>query len=389
MALPLRLWGWVWKRGWRRRIAIAGVAVIAVGILIGIWLMQTGVVVGAAGWVVVGVAFVWFLLASVKKALHGARNSVLAVVSASAVVFLAGFPLLVVMLSTASGGASAAFVALVRNHGSTSTAAQAGTVCAAAVPVLVVVLPEIVRRRLSWCDAPIGARETLPVWLATAAAFATWSYIFLLRFGGQALSGRQPFTTPQLAAIAVGVAGLLAPYYLFIARSCWKYGIAIVFDPGARGPLAESLGDIRHALFPGSAAAERRTERRAGPDRDGGSADRGDGAGVPGEFEGLRDRLRDFARARDWEACHSPRNLALALAGEVGELAAELQWIPDGEVAIHVQDPLARQRLADEAADVLIYLTRFADVCGINLLSAAQAKIERNEQRFPVRQHDQ
>jgi len=104
---------------------------------------------------------------------------------------------------------------------------------------------------------------------------------------------------------------------------------------------------------------------------------------VPNEFESLRDQLRQFAAARDWGKFHSPRNLALALAGEVGELAAELQWVPDDGVAEHLTDPAARARLADEAADVLIYLVRFADVCDIDLLSEASAKISRNEVRFP------
>lgn len=97
----------------------------------------------------------------------------------------------------------------------------------------------------------------------------------------------------------------------------------------------------------------------------------------------LSDRLGAFADARDWPRFHTPRNLALALAGEVGELAAELQWVADSEVADHLADPEARGRLADEVADVLIYLTRFADVCGIDLVSEAHAKVDKNEKRFP------
>ena len=104
---------------------------------------------------------------------------------------------------------------------------------------------------------------------------------------------------------------------------------------------------------------------------------------MPNDFESLQDRLRRFAEARDWEKFHSPRNLALALAGEVGELAAELQWVADGEVPGHLRDPAARARLADELADVLIYLVRFGDVCGIDILPEAHAKIDRNEVRFP------
>lgn len=95
----------------------------------------------------------------------------------------------------------------------------------------------------------------------------------------------------------------------------------------------------------------------------------------------LTARLRAFAEARSWERHHTPRNLALALAGEVGELCAELQWVRD-DAPGSWPDGL-RARVSDEVADVLIYLVRFADVCGIDPLAAAAAKIERNETRFP------
>lgn len=104
---------------------------------------------------------------------------------------------------------------------------------------------------------------------------------------------------------------------------------------------------------------------------------------MPSELDVLCDRLRSFAAARGWGGGHSVRNLALALSAEVGELGAELQWIDDARVGRHLQDPAARARIADEAADVLIYLVQFADVCGIDLLAEAYAKIERNESRFP------
>lgn len=106
---------------------------------------------------------------------------------------------------------------------------------------------------------------------------------------------------------------------------------------------------------------------------------------MPSELDVLCDRLRSFAAARGWGGGHSVRNLALALTAEVGELGAELQWIDDAKVGRHLQDPAARARIADEAADVLIYLVQFADVCGIDLLAEAYAKIERNESRFPPR----
>jgi dCTP diphosphatase len=95
----------------------------------------------------------------------------------------------------------------------------------------------------------------------------------------------------------------------------------------------------------------------------------------------LAQRLRRFALERGWVRFHTPRNLALALAGEVGEVAAELQWLTDAEAAALTPD--ARARLADELADVLIYLVRLADVTGIDVVAAAHAKTDRNAERFP------
>lgn len=94
--------------------------------------------------------------------------------------------------------------------------------------------------------------------------------------------------------------------------------------------------------------------------------------------------IREFAVEREWSQFHTPKNLAMALGGEVGELQAELQWLTDPQVEAGLVDGGLRGRLADEVADVLIYLLRFADVTGIDPVSAAWAKIERNEDRYPV-----
>jgi dCTP diphosphatase len=97
----------------------------------------------------------------------------------------------------------------------------------------------------------------------------------------------------------------------------------------------------------------------------------------------IRSRLREFSAAREWEQFHTPKNLAMALAGEAGELIAELQWLSDTEIARQLSDGELRKRLADETADVLLYLVRLADVCGIDLVEAAHSKVTRNESRYP------
>ncbi|MCP2259421.1 MazG nucleotide pyrophosphohydrolase domain-containing protein [Streptoalloteichus tenebrarius] len=103
-----------------------------------------------------------------------------------------------------------------------------------------------------------------------------------------------------------------------------------------------------------------------------------------GSYEELAGRLGEFAAAREWERFHTPKNLAMALAGEAGELVAELQWLTDEEIRAALAEGPLRDRLADEAADVLLYLVRLCSVCDIDLVAAAHAKIARNERRYPV-----
>ncbi|MCX2730124.1 nucleotide pyrophosphohydrolase [Saccharopolyspora sp. NFXS83] len=98
----------------------------------------------------------------------------------------------------------------------------------------------------------------------------------------------------------------------------------------------------------------------------------------------LRARLRTFAQERDWGRFHSPKNLAMALSGEAGELIAELQWLDDASVADGLEQGALQERLADEAADVLLYLVQFTEAAGIDLVEAAHAKIDRNESRYPA-----
>ena len=94
----------------------------------------------------------------------------------------------------------------------------------------------------------------------------------------------------------------------------------------------------------------------------------------------LTNRMRAFTEARDWGRFHDLKSLTLALAGEVGEVAELVQWLP----AAAAPDDRLKGRLGDELADVLLYLVRLADVLGIDLGEAALKKLALNEERFPV-----
>jgi len=102
------------------------------------------------------------------------------------------------------------------------------------------------------------------------------------------------------------------------------------------------------------------------------------------DIEVLKLRLREFAVARDWEQFHSVRNLILALVGEVGELAAEFQWISDEDIANALQDTNKRESVSSEIADVFIYLLRLSDITGIDLAEELKKKLAINEERYPA-----
>ena len=100
------------------------------------------------------------------------------------------------------------------------------------------------------------------------------------------------------------------------------------------------------------------------------------------QLETLQKEIRQFAKDRDWEKFHAPKNLILALSGEVGELAEVFQCLDENET--HSLTKSNRNEAADELADIMIYLIRLFDVLDINPAEAVAAKMEKNSQKYPV-----
>ncbi len=98
----------------------------------------------------------------------------------------------------------------------------------------------------------------------------------------------------------------------------------------------------------------------------------------------LREQMRAFTHERDWEQFHDPKSLLLALVGEVGELSELLQWLPAAEAEDLAKAAPLNTRLGEELSDVLLYLIRLADVCGVDLGQAVHDKLAANEQRFLI-----
>lgn len=103
---------------------------------------------------------------------------------------------------------------------------------------------------------------------------------------------------------------------------------------------------------------------------------------MPDSLEQLRQRLAGFARERDWEQFHSPKNLSMALIAEAAELVEHFQWLSEEQSGNLPADKLEEVRL--ELADIQIFLIRLADQLGVDLVQAAQDKTDINETRFPV-----
>lgn len=100
--------------------------------------------------------------------------------------------------------------------------------------------------------------------------------------------------------------------------------------------------------------------------------------------DGAAQALRQFAEERDWHKFHSPKNLAMALSGEVGELTEIFQWMSEADSLSAATSPKTSQAVRDELADVALYLVRLADVLGVDLNAAVSSKLASNAAKYPI-----
>jgi dCTP diphosphatase len=103
----------------------------------------------------------------------------------------------------------------------------------------------------------------------------------------------------------------------------------------------------------------------------------------PDSLEQLNQRLREFARVRDWEQFHSPKNLSMAMIAECAELVEHFQWLTE-EQSFLTDNASKKEEVALELADILIFLLRCSDRLDIDLVDAANRKIAINETRYPA-----
>lgn len=102
------------------------------------------------------------------------------------------------------------------------------------------------------------------------------------------------------------------------------------------------------------------------------------------DCQGLASALRRFAAERDWEQFHSPKNLVMALTGEVGELSEIFQWMSEDASRQAATDERTALAVRQELADVILYVVRLADVLGVDVNAAVADKLLANATRYPV-----
>lgn len=100
------------------------------------------------------------------------------------------------------------------------------------------------------------------------------------------------------------------------------------------------------------------------------------------DLQQLQAELRKFAKDRDWDQFHSPKNLAAALSVEAAELLEHFQWLTEEQSKALPQDRL--DQVGEEIADVLLYLVRLSDKLGIDPMEAAKRKLIRNAEKYPI-----
>ena len=99
-------------------------------------------------------------------------------------------------------------------------------------------------------------------------------------------------------------------------------------------------------------------------------------------IDALRARVNNFVEERDWAQFHSPKNLAMSMIVEAAEVVEHFQWMTEQES--RQLDADTKEQVGHELADTFVYLMRIAEVCGIDLIAAANAKIDLNAQKYPV-----
>lgn len=102
------------------------------------------------------------------------------------------------------------------------------------------------------------------------------------------------------------------------------------------------------------------------------------------KLQEIKDKVLAFAQERDWEQFHSPKNLSMAIATEAAELMEHFLWQTPEQSRVEMETDQLRAKVEEELADVFIFAIEFANMTGIDLSAAIEAKMQRNAEKYPV-----
>lgn len=98
----------------------------------------------------------------------------------------------------------------------------------------------------------------------------------------------------------------------------------------------------------------------------------------------LKDKIKAFARERDWEQFHTPKNLSMAIAAEAAELMEHYLWKDGNESMEILKDARRRNEIEEELADILIFSLEFANICQLDVATVIEKKMKANARKYPV-----
>lgn len=101
-------------------------------------------------------------------------------------------------------------------------------------------------------------------------------------------------------------------------------------------------------------------------------------------FSFLEEQVKKFVEKRKWGIFHNPKDLAISLSIEVAELLENFQWKREEEIKKLLKNEEYKSNLAEEIADIFIYLIILSNKVGINLLESTFKKIEKNKEKYPI-----
>lgn len=105
------------------------------------------------------------------------------------------------------------------------------------------------------------------------------------------------------------------------------------------------------------------------------------------DIEDIQAAMRAFVGEREWQRFHTPKNLAMALAGEAGELLELFQWLTEDESFAVMDEPRAAEAVRDEIADIMLYALRLADILRVDVDAALRAKLAKNTAKYPAEEY--